>query len=192
MYMFPIVLVMETYLKKLFTDFCNRGCIIDVREDLEYATEHLPKCLISINHNISDGDFIIKSIITSNTNYIIFRGVIKYIITKMIVYCCSAKKGSKSFRFSFDLPDYCELVDPIVYYVFNGKADKIDLGIRLSEDRLGHYKKILKNKMIQNLTEMYLEKYLYFVRNMLPIIEINIFIIEIIIKLDKWYNLEIF
>ena len=188
-----MIVAMETHLKKLFTDFCNRGCIItELEEDLEYATEHLPKCLISINPNITCDDFVIKSIITSNTNYIIFQGVTKHKITKMIYYHCYTKKDGIVFPFSFELPRYYELVDSIVYYVFNSKDNKIDLGMRLSEDMLGHYKKILKNKMIQNLTEMYLTKYLYFVRNMLPVIEIDIFIIEIIIKLDKWDNLEIF
>ena len=174
---------------KLFADICKLGCIIETSTKYEYATRDLPKCLILIDKNFPfEHEFVIKSIIP-NINRVTFgidcRGDYKY------------KIGI--FRFIYDMLNTRDS-DFISYYLhYNNKNDNEYVlllynrryFVKQSLENINNYKQILKNKMIENLTELYLIKFIYLTSNMLSLPEIKIVIIEILFKLDKWDNLEI-
>ena len=174
---------------KLFADICKRGCIIETSTKYEYATKDLPKCLILINENFPfEHEFMIKSIIP-NINRAIFgidcRGDYTY------------KIGILWFRFIYIyMIDTRDLDFLIPYYVhYNNDKYVSQYHNRIycvqSLENINNYKQILKNKMIENLTELYLIKFMYLTENMLSLPEIKIVIIEFLFKLDKWDKLEI-
>ena len=167
-------------IKKLFVNLCKRGCIIVTRANAyEYATENLPKCLTLIHEIYSRyDDFVVKSII-SNDKSISFERILyrPVCINSEVNYYC--KLGL--FSFNFDTRNIQQLYW-ITQYINNDDND-----LYLMENK---YKTILKNKMIENLTELYLIKFMYLTSEIsLP--EIKIVIVEILFKLDKWDGLEI-
>ena len=181
---------MTTDINKLFADICKRGCIIKTSTKYEYATKDLPKCLILADENIIPFDFMIKSIIPHD-NSVIFR-----------------ENTRDSFRFTtqtyvagFNDMVYNQILDFSTYYVYGGNESdlfkvqyKQQLFLNIPpvfEINMSNYKQILKNKMIENLTELYLIKFMYLTGDTLSLPEIKIVIIETLFKLDKWNNLEI-
>ena len=179
---------------KLFADICKRGCIIETSTKYEYATKDLPKCLILVDENFPFGrEFVIKSIIP-NDNLVIFR--INY--AAVLIYIMA---GRYIFRFS-DM-DYARNLDFITNYVYDSnrhelsenhfRGEYFDQLIQRTNTlgNISNYEQILKNKMIENLTELYLIKFMYLTSNIIYLPEIKIVIVEILFKLDKWNNLEI-
>ena len=180
---------------KLFADICKRGCIIETSSRYKYATKHLPKCLILVNENSHrQREFVIRSIIPNN-KWVTFRinnaGVLIYV-------------ANEQYIFNFDI-DYARNLDFITSYLhyYDGNIlfipgnyfpcinQVIERVNTLALENKINYKQILKNKLIENLTELYLIKFMYLTSKMLSLPEIKIVIVEILFKLDKWNNLEI-
>ena len=187
---------MTSNTSKLFVDLCKRGCILSTSTKYEYATKDLPKCLILVNENfLFEHDFVIKSIV-SNNNYVTIG------INGRAEYIC--KSGIYWFHFNYSDMAYASNLDLIAYYVHCGNeygsspyqnlkdfVQVIQCTNMLSFENISNYKQILKNKMIENLTDLYLIKFMYLTNNMLSLPEIKIVIIDTLFKLDKWDILEI-
>lgn len=175
------------HIKYLFLEMCKRGCIIEARNEYNYATEYIPNCLISFDDDISPFEFRIKSI--SNDNCLNFS---KHGKAKFRYYSCLFLDDRVCKYFCF-YPIYTrkEILNYITWFLYTYKTNLFDPDVRLSENIMDKYKKILKNKMTESLIQLYLVKYFYFTSISLPIIEIKMVIVEQLFKLDKWDNLEI-
>lgn len=186
---------METYTKKLFCEICERGLIIEVGKGC--PVEHLPKCLISVNNDLPSFEFRINSIIPNGKSVHFvkilneFGKVYAYIIN-IIGYMLSQPDDAAIYfyhRESFGIKKLDFLTNYV--YRYNIEFDRIDLYAEPDENTINNYKKNLKIKMIQDMIELYMLKFMYFSSGILSIMEIKIVIIEKLIKLDNWYDLEI-
>ena len=182
----------ETYLLKLFIELLNRGCIIEVNHEFGYVTKYLPECLVLINLNMQNKcNYIIKAI--SNDKMIAIKNDIFYndVENKIVFnHCCL----SPLFTIEINVILSSNFLNMITQYVYghcfaNDFYDH-DFYHSSANRNMDYYKKILKNKMIQNLLELYLIKYMYVTSKMICLTEIKIVIVEILFKLDKWNILE--
>ena len=185
---------MKTYTINLFKEICKRGCII--KANPRYYTDFLPKCLISV-HN----DFSYEFTISAITNLPAPYGKLIYFYKYPDIHESSDNYGYKVLIFINGLfhhfffianksweNDMMQL-DILTHYL-HIFTNKLNLHTKPTNDVLSEYKINLKNKMIQNLIELYMEKFMYltFADNILSILEIKVVIVEALIKLDKWFD----
>ena len=156
----------------------------------EYHTSHLPKCLIFIYYKHPFFQFKINSIISGGKPV---RFGVHY-SGEDVVYVAEIRMGYYFKQFSFspnnNWEDDMVKLNLLTHYVY-AYHDAFDLHMEPTQDVLDKYKIILKNKMIHNLIKLYLQKFMYLIRDnyILSIVEIKIIIVEILIKLDKWFDL---
>ena len=199
---------METYTKRLFSEICKRGLVIETGKG--FSVEHLPQCLVSTNNELTDFEFKITSIIP-NGEYVHFIETLSYLSGKILGYRVNITLRSpgppgrffhsmlKFESIYFDpnepLENSMKYLDFLTFYVYNYKNYHItSLDIQPWQNIIINTgKKNLKNKMIQDMIESYTPKIMYCCNDnsILSIIEIKIVIIDKLIKLDKWYDLEI-
>ena len=203
---------METDISKFFVDICNRGCIIDTGTRYKYATKDLPKCLVLVDdEQIDFNEFVIKSIIPNNNCvtfkknyfaeyiYIIENHIFRFnkmeyaknldLITTYVHY--NNKHALSQFQIRGEYLDSLLIRHDLTREEY---FDQLIQHIKIYMRPLGNiinYKQIIKNKMIENLTELYLIKFMYLATEILSLPEIKIVIVEILFKLDKWDNLQI-
>ena len=194
---------MTTYISKLFEDICKRGCVIEIGTTYEYMKKILPKCLVSVDKNLPERRFVIRSIIPNSNRIDCIITSIGYLyqIEDDVLYSDDIGylyQIEDDVLYSDDM-DYAINLDLITYYVHN-KHDVSQVSVpsidqlienlnTMSLENISNYKQILKNKMIENLTELYLIKFMYLTSSMISLAEIKIVIVEILFKLDKWDNL---
>ena len=188
---------MESYTRNLFKEICRRGCVIEIQKKIdtylfvpnECHTSHLPNCLISVSDEKPIFKFTINSIISGgkpvcftvyyNDTRIVYRAEI------------SVNHHFRNFYFTSDDDWKDDMVNlNILTHYVHAYNDAFDLYAQPTQDVLDKYKIILKNKMIHNLTELYLQKFIYLTRAnyILSIVEIKITIVETLVKLDKWVD----
>ena len=189
---------MATSIAKIFTAICNQACTIKIatcsyRSVLEH-TLHLPKCFfkndsssnkITICPMISE-DQIARKYVEFRPNKFgkhVFRFIRKYSnYTNQVAWFAINNENEIYF-----LDDIIKFLATFMYLDNDIYSQTSEIYPYITDDR----NKNLRNKMVQNLGEMYLVKYMYLVSKILSIVEIEIIIIEMLIKLDKWTNLEI-
>ena len=177
---------MTTNINKLFADICKRGCIIEICSNYGGKSKNIPKCLVIIDKKISlELKIVIKSIIPNNNCVTFFCIYLEYV--------CMIGKSRVRFNDIY----YDRNLDLIAYYLHcnnellqgNSFDQLIQHTNTLPLENMIDYKQIIKNKMIENLTELYLIKFMYLTSKMLSLPEIKIVIVEILFKLDKWDDL---
>ena len=194
---------MDVYLKNLLTEICKRGCILET-DDATLVT-HLPKCLVSVktlplyDNSLSlKPIFKIKSIVPTFVTISFIEILDSYRIYVLKDY------RTITFKFPRNYDEDMKQLDILVHYLYcNSLTLKSSAGLMVYDyfDPIIHinspqivlndYKKNVITKMINNLVELYLLKYLYINNNILSVTEIKILIIDILMKLDNWNSLGI-
>lgn len=182
---------MDTYIK-LFHEICKRGFFIKINTKYYNDMDHLPNCLIFFDDHIRSDIFEIIPIGNNGTCVCLFEKL----CGESILYPCQCGyqvfidcRMYKSFEFDYTMSwNYIMVnLDLLTHFIYTGNLTQDP-----SQDILDKYKNnfFLKIKMVQNLTELYMHKFIY-LSNILPIVEIKFVIVEALIKLDKWNDLLI-
>ena len=193
---------MEIFTKRLLQEICIRGCTIVAPNEL--FTADIPKCLVHIKDNFPSTYFDIFSTISEDEyiemsvqdyrndpfSYPSRYPSIGYEIKTIVWYKTMVGLIKNSFymrcdlnRFQYDL----EIVDRLIWDLYNESI----FSYSNYAYRTQKYKQIVKDKMLQEMNKSYLLKFMY-LGNLLFISELKMTIIDYLIKLDKWHNLEVY
>ena len=204
-----VTIKISTMIKDLFTEICKRGCIIETKS--KYPTDHLPKCLVTINDNIIKPECSRKFLAEFKISPIIPESVHLYF------YCLSNKKmingkllyngyrttiipECRCGRSTYDLIESKEhyhenmkLLDLITDYLYTNNLGNLWCGYpEIENDTLALYREKLKIKMILDFIDKGLFEFIHRLDRIFQIPkEIKLIIINMFIKLDNWHNVGI-
>ena len=174
----------------IITAICNQACFIETNVCYSkfYALHlHLPKCLIlTYNYYSPNNVIFIYPMIPNSDKYV----EIIHMPSKAYIFRFFHAQRLISFLHvyrQYDLDNISKFLATFMY------ADNDSYGSTMTfyPSIIGNCKKNLRNKMVQNLVDLYFVKYMCLASS-ISIIEIKIIIIEMFIKMEKWNNLEIF
>ena len=175
---------------EIVTEICNQGCHIEVMDEYSLVVSYVPRCLISIknrNHTI----FTIKPLTLkekSEKKYIEFN---RWLWNQHYMWTFSFFENSAIFGWTCcdnknDLDDAFKFV---ATHMYHGNINRMHTN-NIYPNIIDDCKKILRNEMVRNLSELYLMKFMD-LANKIPV-EVKIIIVEMLLKLDKWNNLELY
>ena len=170
---------------------CNQACFVEtpvnsLLGDMLRLQLPLPKCLISNGHHLLDIIVIYPMISKEKSDKrvnLIRTPSGAYLFIFHDAHCI---KSSIRICSQYDLDNVSKYLATFMYADNNCYESTMTIypGV------IGNCKKILRNKMVQNLVELYFVKYMC-LASLISRTEIKIILIEMFIEIEKWNNLEI-
>lgn len=184
-------------IRKIITEICNKGLHVCVTNDYSDLVAYVPRCLVSLK-NCDSGIIIISSLVSngkSEKKYVTFYEchISKEYMYSFRFYHRYERTTNGWFLFSRDCynnkTDLTDMINFVVTYIYYDNNMKHDSFCSIHPNINDDCKKMLRNEMVQNFSELYLKKYMYLTNKVY--IEVKMVIIEMLVKLDRWNNLEL-
>ena len=195
-------------IKNILTELCERGCMIEIKSG--YPIDHLPKSLVTMNDNIIDPrdthaiiEFKINSMVNDFYVYFIKHKSGIYESTWCMLF---NSEYTNYFTHYFDCSnDYNNVttkqLDFLTHYLYTRGDNRqqtlyvmrraLLLRQYVCPDAIIPYRENLKLKMIESLINDGILTFSQAIGNILPI-EIKLIIINMVMKLDNWYNVGLY